>query len=187
MFDDDPIVGNECQRHILQRVDRTYERKQLVDTADLVAVGTIVMRDTTRSNGTAVAFQRSERLINGQIGPTPVLIVTYVFRRASLIRNLARPRRRPTQVNRHVSHHAAGNHDVGSVIGRVLRDDFGDVHLGDVRPRLTRPADSLVSLFNNSSYRRHRKTSCSTLLNSPPRRCVIDRFGSSPPRSSSRR
>ena len=77
--------------------------------------------------------------------PTPALKVTYVFRRASLIRNLARPRRHPTQVNRHVSHHAAGNHDVGSVVGCVLRDDFGDVHLGDVRPRLTRPADPLDS------------------------------------------
>jgi len=103
------------------------------------------MRDTTRSNGTAVGFRRFEGSVAGQNYPTPALKVTYVFRRASLIRNLARPRRHPTQVNRHVSHHAAGNHDVGSVVGCVLRDDFGDVHLGDVRPRLTRPADPLDS------------------------------------------
>ena len=50
------------------------------------------MRDTTRSNGTAVGFRRFEGSVAGQNYPTPVLIVTYVFRRASLIRNLARPR-----------------------------------------------------------------------------------------------
>lgn len=105
------------------------------------------MRDTTRSNGTAIAIQCFSGSVVGQNSPTSALIVTYVFRRASLIRNLARPGRPPTQVNRHVSHHAAGNHDVGPVVGRLLRDDFGDVHLDDVRPRLTRPADSRVSSF----------------------------------------
>ena len=143
MLNDDSIVGNKRQRHFQQRVYGAYERKQLTDTAALVAVGTIVMRDTTRSNGTALVFWRFSGSVVGQNRPTSALIVPYVSSRASLIRHLARPKRPPTQVNRHVSHHAVGNHDVDAVIGRVLRDDFGDVHLDDVRPRLTHPADAL--------------------------------------------
>ena len=90
MLDDDSIARNERQRHFQQCVYSTYGRKQLIDTAALVAVGTIVKCDTTRSNGTAVIFRRFEERVAGQNCPTLVLIVTYVFHRASLIRNLAR-------------------------------------------------------------------------------------------------
>lgn len=71
MFDDDPIVGNERQCDVLQRLKLSHERKQLVDTADLVAVGTIATRDTTGSNGTTDSFRSFAGGTAAQNRPTP--------------------------------------------------------------------------------------------------------------------